>query len=92
MYLARHQTPTVARTALSSGIPGIYGKREYRRFYPAGEVVSQLVGTTNIDGAGASGVEMKFDDSLQGVPARNGLSKICTGRRLDIMLLRQFTR
>ena len=36
-----------------------------------------MVGTTNIDGAGASGVEMKFDDSLQGVPGRSGLSKIC---------------
>jgi len=57
MYLARHQTPTVARAVLSSGIPGIYGKREYRRFYPAGEVVSQLVGTTNIDGAGASALK-----------------------------------
>ena len=75
MYLARHQTPTVARAVLSSGIPGIYGKREYRRFYPAGEVVSQLVGTTNIDGAGASGVEMKFDDSLQGVPGKKRFIK-----------------
>jgi cell division protein FtsI (penicillin-binding protein 3) len=34
MYLSRHQTPAVARTVLSSGIPGIYGQREYRRFYP----------------------------------------------------------
>ena len=75
MYLARHQTPTVARAVLSSGIPGIYGKREYRRFYPAGEVVSQLVGTTNIDGAGASGVEMKFDESLQGVPGKKRFIK-----------------
>ena len=75
MYLARHQTPTVARAVLSSDIPGIYGKREYRRFYPAGEVVSQLVGTTNIDGAGASGVEMKFDDSLQGVPGKKRFIK-----------------
>ena len=60
MYLARHQTPTVARAVLSSDIPGVYGQREYRRFYPAGEVVSQLVGTTNIDGAGASGVELSL--------------------------------
>lgn len=75
MYLARHQTPTVARAVLSSGIPGVYGQREYRRFYPAGEVVSQLVGTTNIDGAGASGVEMLFDDSLQGLPGKKRFIK-----------------
>ena len=82
MYLARHQTPTVARAVLSSGIPGIYGKREYRRFYPAGEVVSQLVGTTNIDGAGASGVEMKFDESLQGVPGKKRFIKDLHGEAI----------
>jgi cell division protein FtsI (penicillin-binding protein 3) len=82
MYLARHQTPTVARAVLSSGIPGIFGKREYRRFYPAGEVVSQLVGTTNIDGAGASGVEMKFDESLQGVPGKKRFIKDLHGEAI----------
>lgn len=75
MYLARHQTPAIARAVLSSDIPGIYGQREYRRFYPAGEVVSQLVGTTNIDGDGASGVEMRFDHSLQGVPGKKRFIK-----------------
>ena len=82
MYLARHQTPRVARAVLSSGIPGIYGKREYRRFYPAGEVVSQLVGTTNIDGAGASGVEMRFDESLQGVPGKKRFIKDLHGEAI----------
>ena len=42
MYLARHQTPQTARTVLAADIPGVYGQREYKRFYPAGEVVSQL--------------------------------------------------
>lgn len=82
MYLARHQTPTVARAVLSSGIPGIYGQREYRRFYPAGEVVSQLVGTTNIDGAGASGLEMRFDDSLQGLPGKKRFIKDLHGEAI----------
>lgn len=82
MYLARHQTPTVARAVLSSGIPGIYGQREYRRFYPAGEVVSQLVGTTNIDGAGASGLEMRFEDSLQGLPGRKRFIKDLHGEAI----------
>lgn len=82
MYLARHQTPKVARAVLSSGIPGIYGQREYRRFYPAGEVVSQLVGTTNIDGAGASGLEMRFEDSLQGLPGRKRFIKDLHGEAI----------
>ena len=39
MYLARHQTPQTARAVLAADIPGVYGQREYKRFYPAGEVV-----------------------------------------------------
>ena len=66
MYLARHLTPERARTVLQLGLKGVYGDREYRRFYPAGEVVSQLVGTTDVDGAGVSGVELAFDELLQG--------------------------
>ena len=36
MYLARHQTPDLARRVLGLKIVGVGGKREYRRFYPAG--------------------------------------------------------
>ena len=90
MYLSRHQTPTVARAVLSSGIPGIYGQREYRRFYPAGEVVSQLVGTTNIDGEGASGLELLFDESLQGAPGKKRFIKDLHGDAIrDIGVVRE---
>ncbi len=47
MYLLRHQVPAAARTILDKRIAGVFGEREYRRFYPAGEVAAQLVGFTN---------------------------------------------
>jgi cell division protein FtsI (penicillin-binding protein 3) len=82
MYLARHQTPQTARAVLTAAIPGVYGQREYKRFYPAGEVVSQLVGTTNIDGAGAAGVELVFDDQLQGRPGKKRFIKDLHGEAI----------
>ena len=82
MYLARHQTPQVATAVMEAGLPGVYGKREYRRFYPAGEVVSQLVGTTNIDGAGATGVELLFDSSLQGRTGKKQFIKALHGESI----------
>ncbi|MDB2433708.1 penicillin-binding transpeptidase domain-containing protein [Luminiphilus sp.] len=82
MYLARHQTPQVASAVMEAGLPGVYGKREYRRFYPAGEVVSQLVGTTNIDGAGATGVELLFDSSLQGRTGKKQFIKALHGESI----------
>jgi len=70
MYLLRHQIPTRAREILDRGIPGVFGEREYRRFYPAGEVAAQLVGFTNVDGSGIAGLELAYNDWLQGVPGK----------------------
>ena len=66
MYLARHQTPDQARAILDLGLPGVRGEREYRRFYPAGEMVSQLVGLTNVDGEGIAGIELAYNEWLRG--------------------------
>ena len=66
MYLDRHRDPADAREILALRISGVYGEREYRRFYPAGEVASQLVGFTNVDGEGIAGLELAYDEWLRG--------------------------
>ena len=66
MYLARHQTPDLARRVLGLKISGVGGKREYRRFYPAGEVASQIIGLTNVDGKGIAGLEKAYEEVLHG--------------------------
>ena len=48
------------------GIPGVYLKREYRRYYPSGEVTGQMLGFTNVDDAGQEGLELAFDHWLAG--------------------------
>tara|TARA_R110002110_G_scaffold91264_2_gene237603 strand:- start:231412 stop:233139 length:1728 start_codon:yes stop_codon:yes gene_type:complete len=70
MYLKRHMAPDDARALLEQGFSGVRGQREYRRFYPAGEVAAQLVGFTNVDGEGIAGLEMAYDDWLRGVPGK----------------------
>jgi len=70
MYLLRHQTPEKARAVLDLGIAGVRSERAYQRFYPAGEVVSHLVGLTNVDGEGISGLEKTFDTWLEGLPGK----------------------
>lgn len=70
MYLLRHQVPAHARTILDKRIEGVFGEREYRRFYPAGEVAAQLVGFTNVDGQGIAGMELAYNDWLQGTPGK----------------------
>jgi len=66
LYLARHLQPAEAARIKALGIPGVYSSREYRRYYPAGEVTGHLLGFTNIDDAGQEGLELAFDHWLAG--------------------------
>jgi cell division protein FtsI (penicillin-binding protein 3) len=66
LYLARHRQPAEAEAIKALGIPGVYTSREYRRYYPAGEVTGHLLGFTNVDDAGQEGLELAFDHWLAG--------------------------
>ena len=68
VYLRRQMDPALAQPILDLGIPGVNGQREYRRFYPSGEVTSHVLGFTNIDDHGQEGLELAFDDWLAGKP------------------------
>ncbi|HTV52801.1 MAG TPA: penicillin-binding transpeptidase domain-containing protein [Steroidobacteraceae bacterium] len=66
LYVARHRQPAEAERIKQLGIPGVYLTREYRRYYPAGEVTGQVLGFTNVDDAGQEGLELAFDHWLAG--------------------------
>jgi cell division protein FtsI (penicillin-binding protein 3) len=66
LYLVRHMPPEQAAYVKSLGIPGVYSLREYRRFYPAGEVSGHVVGFTTIDDQGQEGLELGYDQLLNG--------------------------
>ncbi len=66
VYLRRHMPPAEAQAVLELGLPGVYKLREYRRYYPAGEVAGHVVGFTNVDDQGQEGVELAFDSWLRG--------------------------
>ena len=66
LYLRRHMQPAEATRIKALGIPGVYLVREYRRYYPSGEVVGHLLGFTSIDDTGQEGIELAFDHWLAG--------------------------
>jgi cell division protein FtsI (penicillin-binding protein 3) len=66
LYLVRHMPPEQAAHIKALGIPGVYLMREYRRYYPAGEVAGHVVGFTTIDDKGQEGLELGFDQLLNG--------------------------
>jgi cell division protein FtsI (penicillin-binding protein 3) len=66
VYLKRHVLPGHVHKVMALGIPGVFRQREYRRYYPAGEVTAHVIGFTNIDDEGQEGIELAFDKWLRG--------------------------
>lgn len=89
MYLARQLPTEQAERILDLGITGISGRREYKRFYPAGEVTAQLVGFTDINDSGQEGMELAYDTWLTGEPGAKKVVKDRAGRTInDISLIK----
>lgn len=81
-YLRRHLSPADADRVLALNIRGVYAEEEYRRFYPAGETASHLIGFTGNEGKGLEGVELGFDNWLQGINGSNQVIKDLYGRTI----------
>ena len=89
-YLKRRINPDEAKKILAHGIPGVYSKREFRRFYPQGEAMAHVLGFTNIDDRGQEGVELAFDEWLRGTPGEKKVIRDNRGRIVEnVDLVRQ---
>lgn len=83
VYLRRHLSPDQAAEVMALKLPGVNIQREYRRFYPAGEVTGHLVGFTNIDDKGLEGLELEYDYWLAGESGAKRVLKDRLGRAVE---------
>lgn len=83
IYLKRHVAPAVAERIARLSLSGVYRQREYRRYYPSGEVSAHVVGFTNVDDAGQEGLELSFDDRLRGVDGSKRVIRDRLGRPVE---------
>lgn len=65
-YLRRQVAPEVSDKVEELGIPGVFNRREYRRYYPGGDVMAHVLGFTGRDDIGQEGVERAFQEHLAG--------------------------
>ena len=82
VYLKRHIRPDLAEQVAALNIAGVYLQREYRRYYPAGEVAAHVLGFTNIDDVGQEGLELAYNDWLRGESGRKMVIKDRLGRTI----------
>jgi cell division protein FtsI (penicillin-binding protein 3) len=83
VYLKRQIAPENAERVAQLGLEGVYQHREYRRYYPGGEVTAHLVGFTGVDEAGQEGMELAFERALGGTPGSRRVIKDRRGRVVE---------
>ena len=83
LYLVRHMPPEEAARIKALGIPGVNLQREYRRYYPAGEVAGHVVGFTTIDDTGQEGLELGYDQLLNGEDGAKRVIQDLYGRYVE---------
>lgn len=75
VYLKRAINPHIGKQIRDLKMPGIYLQREFRRYYPEGEVMAHALGFTNIDDNGQEGVELAYNSWLKGRAGRKRVLK-----------------
>lgn len=66
VYLKRQLPPDQAEKVVKQEILGVSLQREYRRYYPDGEVTAQILGFTDVDDNGQEGMELAMQKQLGG--------------------------
>jgi cell division protein FtsI (penicillin-binding protein 3) len=82
VYVKRQLPPDVADRVSALKLPGIHQKNEYRRYYPAGEVMAHMLGFTGVEDSGQEGIELAFDGQLAGKP---GSRRVIKDRRGNVV-------
>lgn len=71
VYLKRRLPPSQVDQILdrvsAEGIQGVHREREYKRYYPTGEIFAHVIGFTNHLDVGQEGLEREYDEVLRGV-------------------------
>jgi len=67
-WVARKVTPEIAARVQQLNLKGIYFQKEFKRFYPNGDLGAHVLGYVGTDDNGLGGLEAKFDEELHGEP------------------------
>ncbi len=83
VYIKRQVPLEVAHRVAALNIPGIYQRKEYKRFYPEGEIAAHLIGFTDIEDQGQEGIELGMQQQLASVPGSRRVIKDRMGRIVE---------
>ena len=80
LSIQRHVLPDIAQKLKGMRSTGFRIEREYRRYYPAGEMAAHLIGLTDHDDVGVEGLEKVYESWLGGAAGKKKVAKDKHGR------------
>ncbi|MCC6069730.1 peptidoglycan D,D-transpeptidase FtsI family protein [Massilia sp. GCM10020059] len=83
VYLKRQVEMDVIAKIDKLAIAGLDTRKEYKRFYPQGEVMTHVVGFTNVEDAGQESMELAQQKTLQGATGSRRVIKDRLGRIVE---------
>ena len=85
IYLKRRINPSIAQSINDLEIAGVFDEESYRRFYPSAEVDAQLLGLTNINDEGQSGLELALNNWLAGQTGSKRVMRDRLGQTISVL-------
>jgi cell division protein FtsI (penicillin-binding protein 3) len=82
VWLDRSLDPDQAAALQGFNLYGLIRLQEQQRLYPYGTTAGQVLGYTNVDGKGASGIELEFDSLLAGKNGYEIMQRDGIGRKM----------
>ena len=83
VYLKRQVEMDVIAKIEKLGIDGLDTRKEYKRYYPQGEVMAHIVGFTNVEDVGQEGIELAQQKNLVGQVGSRRVIKDRLGRIVE---------
>jgi stage V sporulation protein D (sporulation-specific penicillin-binding protein) len=78
----RKVTPEKAQKIRDLNLSGIYVAEDHKRYYPYGGFAAHILGFTGIDSQGLTGVELQYDEYLQGISGNVSFLADARGRQM----------
>jgi cell division protein FtsI (penicillin-binding protein 3) len=83
VYLKRQVEKDITDQIAKLDIDGIHTRKEYKRFYPQGEVMTHVVGFTNVEDVGQESMELAQQKTLVGTTGSRRVIKDRLGRIVE---------
>lgn len=89
LVVKRGVQPDLSQSVEALQLRGVYLNPAYRRYYPHGESIANLIGFTNIDDQGADGIERSYNQHLSGQSGKQQVVRDAHGSVIDVVNILQ---